>query len=581
MKRILQPVIQNIPLFLISILLMGGFDVLYHQYIFHELSTTSILVAFQEIIIMAYLICLCSSLLIKIHIKVFFYFVLFIIYSISCYLIYAFGVDITPDTLLILFETNRKEISGFFQAYFLTPAMFKTLFVLIALLISIIVGEYYNKRISQLFSKPIFIYLIAIILLFGGFGLVSTAKRYFSFIQCKKAYDVETWRVNYLFYKGMPIPNLLYSVSAIHFAGQDLNYMIEATKESLKDVEPYTGDSLNIVLVIGESFNKYHSGLYGYSLNTTPNQCEEQKKGNLYAFTNVKAIYNMTSIVLKNMFCCNNIHAGERWYDHPYFPAIFTKAGYKVWLWDNQYQVDSNLPWNFTLNSVMFNEQIQQLSYTAINTNASTYDDGLIDDFRQKKLSELGRHNLIIFHLYGQHRPTNKQYPQEKENFIFSHNDIKSSNSFLNERSRKMIADYANATYYNDKVIKHIIDIFRETNTIMIYFSDHGEEVYDYRNFYGRSLLEEENITPNLIKYQLEVPFIVWGSDYWIQNHQEEWQTIGLAIDKQFTTDILCHLLLRLAGIKTKVYMSTHDLFSPEYVPQIKDYNNGSFLDIL
>ena len=50
MKRILQPVIQNIPLFLISILLMGGFDVGYQQHLFHENKPIDILTGYMEII---------------------------------------------------------------------------------------------------------------------------------------------------------------------------------------------------------------------------------------------------------------------------------------------------------------------------------------------------------------------------------------------------------------------------------------------------------------------------------------------------------------------------------------------------
>ena len=89
----------------------------------------------------------------------------------------------------------------------------------------------------------------------------------------------------------------------------------------------------------------------------------------------------MTSIVLKNVLCCNNIHEGERWHDFPFFPAIFKKAGYDVWFWDNQYKWDPDAAWAFTLNSVLFNERIQELSYTAINETGSTYDGGLIADF--------------------------------------------------------------------------------------------------------------------------------------------------------------------------------------------------------
>ena len=38
-------------------------------------------------------------------------------------------------------------------------------------------------------------------------------------------------------------------------------------------------------------------------------------------------------------------------------------------------------------------------------------------------------------------------------------------------------------TLYNDYVLKNIIDLFRDKNTVVLYFSDHGEEIYDYRDF--------------------------------------------------------------------------------------------------
>ena len=91
MKRILQPVIENIPLFLISILLMGGFDAVYQQHLFHENTSMGILTGYMEIIFMAYMICLISYLCRKIYLKVLFYIVLFMLYGLSCYLLYAYS----------------------------------------------------------------------------------------------------------------------------------------------------------------------------------------------------------------------------------------------------------------------------------------------------------------------------------------------------------------------------------------------------------------------------------------------------------------------------------------------------------
>ncbi len=565
MKRLLLPVITNITLFIISIFLLGAFDVAYHYHIFHETEFTDIIKDFAEMIFMSYLICICSYLLRKIHLKVLFYIILFIIYTINCYLLYQFSSDIAPNIILLLFETNSKEISGFFQNFFFTPATLKTVIIVGLLLAITIIGEHYNKRIIKYTSKPIAKHIISVILLMGCIGGVGATKRYWDLVQSKRAYDAEVWIREKPFYHIMPIPNLCYSFAAINLAEQDLVSMIEATKNSLKNIKPVDSDSLNIILVIGESFNKYHSALYGYPLDTTPFESEEQTKGNLHAFTQIEAPFNMTSIVLKNMLCCNSVFEGEKWHEFPFFPAIFKKAGYDVWLWDNQYQVGQELPWCFTLNSIIFDKQIQDLSYTAINKNCYTYDNELITDFEKNEKQKFGSHNLVIFHLFGQHVPASKQYPHDKGHQVYSFNDIPYSHPFLTDISRQEIVDYDNATRYNDEVIKHIIDIFKDDNTILIYFSDHGEEMYDYRDYCGRTMLEGEEVTPMLRKYQIEVPFIVWASDKWQKQNQEDWQNIRNAVNKAFTTDNICHLLFHLARIKTDVYKTERDLFSPKF----------------
>ena len=573
MKRILQPVVQNIPLFLISILLMGGFDVLYHQYIFHENTIWGMFLSYGEMIMMAYLICLCSYWLRKIHLKVVFYLILFVIYAVNCYLRLAYSTDFSPKILLLLLETNNKEISGFFSTYFFTPAMYKTITMVCALLVLTIIGEIFRKRIAQIIAKPIATYIIIPVILLGAIGGCAALYRYGHLVLCRNTFEAERWILDIPFRKGMPIPNLCYSLDAIHMSGQDLAQMISATEAILDDVTCQETDSLTIIVVIGESYNKYHTSLYGYDLDTTPYQCEERDRGNLYAFNRVKAPHNMTSIVLKNVLCCNNIHEQEQWYDYPYFPAIFKKAGYDVWFWDNQYKWDPDAAWAFTLNSILFNERIQQLSYTAINENGAPYDGGLISDFKNNTKGRLGNRNLIIFHLGGQHFLATTQYPHEPQYQVFTAKDVTSKAPYLNEESRERIAEYANATRYNDAVIRQIMDLVRNQKALLVYFPDHGEEVYDYRDFYGRKLLATDQITPDLIKYQIEIPFIVWCSDKWKESHETEWQAMGQTIDREFSTDNLCHLLFRLAGIKTKIYMPERDLFSPEFVPQTKEYN--------
>ena len=43
------------------------------------------------------------------------------------------------------------------------------------------------------------------------------------------------------------------------------------------------------------------------------------------------------------------------------------------------------------------------------------------------------------------------------------------------------MAHYLNAIRYNDLVVDRIIRLFDHRNAVVIYFSDHGEEVHNFR----------------------------------------------------------------------------------------------------
>ena len=66
-KYIVTPLIWNLPLFLVSILMLGGFDMLYYQHLYHEYETSEILSGYAEMIFMSYLICLICCLFRSIH----------------------------------------------------------------------------------------------------------------------------------------------------------------------------------------------------------------------------------------------------------------------------------------------------------------------------------------------------------------------------------------------------------------------------------------------------------------------------------------------------------------------------------
>ncbi|MGM9842584.1 MAG: sulfatase-like hydrolase/transferase, partial [Candidatus Limisoma sp.] len=57
-----------------------------------------------------------------------------------------------------------------------------------------------------------------------------------------------------------------------------------------------------IVLIVGESFNRHHSNLYGYRLNTQPRLKAEADSGNLLVFTNCTTPSLSTNKCIKFLF---------------------------------------------------------------------------------------------------------------------------------------------------------------------------------------------------------------------------------------------------------------------------------------
>ena len=96
----------------------------------------------------------------------------------------------------------------------------------------------------------------------------------------------------------------------------------------------------------------------------------------------------------------------------------------------------------------------------------------------------------------------------------------------------------------------------------MIYVPDHGEEVYDDGHMYGR---KHSEVNYHIARYEMEIPFWIWGSPQFMEKHPDDWQAIRNAKDRPMMTDALPHLLLYLGGISTPLYREQLNVISPAY----------------
>lgn len=244
--------------------------------------------------------------------------------------------------------------------------------------------------------------------------------------------------------------------------------------------------------------------------------------------------------------------------------SIFKRSGMEVDYWDNQ-RINSRNIYDFTLNAFLFNKDIIKMSYHRIAPHAFEYDDQLVTNYEQDKDKAKGKYKFIIFHLMGQHIEAEERYPHGQFS-RFSAKDIHKETPYMTDDKRLDIAYYDNATYYNDSVVSHIIDLYRNENTVIVYCSDHGEEVYDYRDSKGR-IDPEPGELRNCLRYQYEVPFMIWCSNKYKALHPNTIRCIKASLTRPFMTDNICQLLFDLASLQTIYYRPERDIISPRFKP--------------
>jgi len=190
----------------------------------------------------------------------------------------------------------------------------------------------------------------------------------------------------------------------------------------------------------------------------------------------------------------------------------------------------------------------------------------LLNDYCKKRNEiEATKQNFIIFHLYGQHATYSERYPTEFAKFKAC--NIKSQLP-LSKEQRSVVANYLNATRYNDFVVDSIISMFSNRDAIVMYFSDHGEEVYNYRLQQGRTDLKNDDL--RAMHHQLDIPFLIYVSPRYAAKHPQVVKSISKSVNRPFMTDNLPQVIFDLLGVHTRYYNPSRSVINERYHPQNK-----------
>lgn len=148
----------------------------------------------------------------------------------------------------------------------------------------------------------------------------------------------------------------------------------------------------------------------------------------------------------------------------------------------------------------------------------------------------------------------------------------------MDKDRKQLIADYDNATLANDSVMGMIYDHWRDKNAIVVYVSDHGEEVFDYHDSMGRKNRTDQTMEQYIESFFM-VPATVWMSEKFMSLYPEKVEAIKRAASRPGTTDDIGHFIIGLAEISSPYYKPERDIASDRYQPIRRLTVEGFYID--
>lgn len=300
----------------------------------------------------------------------------------------------------------------------------------------------------------------------------------------------------------------------------------------------------NVVLIIGESFTRSHSSIYGYEKLTNPLLGKLQDNSLLFAFDSIDSPAHSTVLSLRLLLSTFNIAGEEKdqtWYEYISLIELMKETGYVSYWFGNQGRLGKHngttRVYAQACDHQLFlkKDDVEDQLDIVLVDSSSHY----INQFAQKNK------NFIVYHMKGSHFDYSKRYPDEFTRF--SVNDYPQDP----QSHREILSSYDNSILYNDYVVDKIIELFKDTESIIIYLPDHGQVMYrdsKYPDYYAHGKKED----PEDYKYGIDIPFFIYATPAFQQKYPQLMERIKYRQDnpKYWNSDDLPYFIMDLIGVK-------------------------------
>lgn len=316
----------------------------------------------------------------------------------------------------------------------------------------------------------------------------------------------------------------------------------------------------NFILVIGESASRKHHSIYGYPLPTNPRL--SLHVDSLYIFSDVIGSSAATAGNMERIltFKEDDLTFGDG-LRYPALIDLFNEAGYTTFWLSNQERAGTV---SNTSSALARNADV--ITYVGADNSEDAllqrYDDVLLPHVFNAFASP-DSNKLIVCHLLGSHPFYKDRFPKNRSNISPSmelNANINPPRTWLNEKSAQIVADYDNSIAFTDSILDVMIGMIVTSPkpSVLLYFSDHGENVYDEGDYTGRG-----------VDY-VDVPMILYLNPQYRAQNPDILNRLDSALSLPISNANIIHSMMTLTGTSYPLYNPKLDFLSPLFSSRIR-----------
>ena len=430
-----------------------------------------------------------------------------------------FGASPNSATLFSIFSTNRSESWEFASDYI-------SLSIIITVLLYPMVLYLLYKLLSRfLFLRSFHMAFLSLMIIFTCFGFLKLSKK-----------------LGPISFKKIPIVEIGISYQSFKEEQRLIEQMLVNNYKFKTIVNDLPKEPETHVIIIGESTSRHHMGIYGYWRNTTP--LLNQYKDEFIFFDSVTTPNAHTVPALTKAFSLGKTPAT--------LMDLLSQAKVETHWISNQAVVGEN-----ETPIYLFASKTDTKTFVNSGGFAKQFDINVLPEL-QKIVKRSAGKRVIFIHLLGTHLSYKERYPEKFNTFKNFPEEQKKDLTFIQQN---FINEYDNANKYNDFVISSIVKEIQKLNhrATITYFSDHGDEVYDMRNFHGHSDVLQSH-------YMTDIPFAFWANSKYKKNNPNLMNSLQAAKSFAFSLQNFSHFAQDIIGVKCENYIENKSIASSTYL---------------